>query len=51
MPDPTYKIMWYICYPESCHEEFGKEDWASSKEELTDKIYRVGEFILSQRSK
>jgi hypothetical protein len=43
MPDPTYKIMWKIHPPESCLEEFGKEDWAQSKEELADKINKIGE--------
>lgn len=49
MPDSTCKIMWKIHPPESCLKEFEKEDWAKSKEELADKINKIGEFILSKK--
>jgi hypothetical protein len=31
-------------------EEFDKEDWAKSKEELADKINKIGEFMLSKKN-
>ncbi|MDP2939517.1 MAG: hypothetical protein Q8O13_05525 [Candidatus Omnitrophota bacterium] len=49
MPDKTHGIMWKIHPPKSCWEEFDKEDWAQNKEELVNKINKIGEFILSKK--
>lgn len=48
MKDSTYGIMWKIHPPKSCLEEFDEEDWAKNKEELVNKINKIGEFILSK---
>lgn len=48
MPDKTHGIMWKIHPPKSCWEKFDKEDWAQNKEELVNKINKIGEFMLSK---
>lgn len=49
MPDKTHGIMWKIHPPELCWEKFDKEDWAQNKEELVNKINKIGEFMLSKK--
>ena len=49
MPDKTHGIMWKIHPPKSCWKEFDKEDWAQNKEELVNKINKIGKSMLSKK--
>lgn len=48
MEDTTYGIMWKIHPPKSCLSKFDEEDWAKDKNELADKITKLGEFMLKK---
>lgn len=49
MKDSTYGIMWKIHPPELCLDEFDKEDWAKSNDELIAKLENIGKFMLSKK--
>ena len=48
MKDNTHGIMWKIHPPKSCLKKFDEEDWAKNEKELTDKITKISNFLLSK---